>query len=56
MYSPDGAHLKALAKKPLLAFDENRDFATQKKEITAKLMELLGEMPEKLTLKCKLKA
>ncbi|MBQ8196509.1 MAG: acetylxylan esterase [Clostridia bacterium] len=48
MYSPDGAHLKMLAKKPLMAYDETRDFATQKEEITAKLMELFGDMPDKI--------
>ncbi len=48
MYSPDQGHLNALAKKPLLAFDENQDFAMQQERLEAKLLELLGEMPDKL--------
>ena len=50
MYSPDGAHLRELAQKPLLAFDSEKDFETQKAEITQKLSELLGRMPKKVPL------
>jgi len=50
MYSPDGMHEVLIRKKPILAFDENKDFATQKKAITEKLKELLGEMPTPVPL------
>ncbi len=50
MYSPDGGHDYIISKKPKLAFDENKDFATQQKEIRQKLKELLGEMPERVDL------
>jgi len=50
MYSPDGGHSIQFARKPLLAFDETRDFAAQKEQIRAKLMELLGDMPDPVPL------
>lgn len=50
MYSPDGAHLRELKKKPLLAFDETKPFEPQKQAIKQKLTELLGRMPEKVDL------
>ncbi len=50
MFSPDGAHLYEINAKPLLAFDENKDFESQKKAIKEKLMECLGRMPEKVDL------
>lgn len=48
MYSPDRTHEILLSQKPQMAFDENGDFSTQKKQIREKLMELLGNMPEKV--------
>ena len=49
-YSPDGAHLAQLAKKPTLAFDETKDFAAQRDAIRKKFLELLGDMPKKVPL------
>lgn len=48
MYSPDGTHEILFSQKPILAFDEKQNFTTQKKRIKEKLVELLGEMPEKV--------
>lgn len=48
MYSPDGAHLRELGKRPSLAFDKARPFDIQKEQITQKLRELLGRMPERV--------
>ena len=45
MYSPDVAHDRQLAQGGLLAFDEAKDFETQKRAIKAKLLECLGDMP-----------
>ena len=50
MYSPDGGHDLLYANKPLLAFDENRSFEEQKREITDKILECLGDKPEKVPL------
>ena len=50
MYSPDKAHEAMYAQKPILAFDETQDFQSQRTKIKEKLMELLGEMPEKVDL------
>lgn len=50
MYSPDGMHWKLLNEKKALAFDENKDFATQQKAIREKLIELLGERPQPVPL------
>jgi dienelactone hydrolase len=50
MYSPDGTHLAMLRDKKLLTFDENKDYAAQKKAIKEKLTELLGEMPKQVPL------
>lgn len=50
MYSPDGGHKLIFERKPLLAFDENKDFQTQKIQIKEKLTELLGDMPRKVEL------
>ncbi|MBE6541869.1 MAG: hypothetical protein E7672_05420 [Ruminococcaceae bacterium] len=50
MYSPDAAQSIVFAQKPLLAFDEEKDFITQKEQIRAKLLECLGDMPEKVPL------
>ncbi len=50
MFSPDGTHLALLRKKPQLAFDETKDFATQQKAIKEKLVELLGHRPEPVPL------
>lgn len=50
MYSPDEAHLKQIAAKKALSFDENKDFATQQKAIREKLIELLGELPKQVPL------
>lgn len=50
MYSPDGGHEILMQQRPKLAFDENCDFAIQKKRIKEKLTELLGEMPERVDL------
>ncbi len=50
MYSPDDQHIEILKNKPLLAFDENGDFKAQKKQISEKFIELLGEMPKKVEL------
>ena len=36
MYSPDGMHEVLIRKKPILAFDETKDYAEQKKAITEK--------------------
>ena len=46
MYSPDGTHRAILEAKPSMAFDENKDFATQRAALKQKLTELLGEKPE----------
>lgn len=48
MYSPDGGHDLALLKRPSLAFDETKDFAAQQKALRKKLLECLGDMPEKV--------
>ena len=48
MYSPDKGHESLFAHKPLLSFDEKKDFETQRSQIRNKLLELLGEMPEKV--------
>ena len=50
MYSPDEAHSLIFDTKPLLAFDESKDFLAQKERITKKLIQLLGDMPEKAEL------
>ncbi len=50
MYSPDEGHALLFQRRPLLAFDETLDFAPQKKRIGEKLIELLGDMPEKTAL------
>lgn len=50
MYSPDEGHLRILHQRPLLAFDEKQDFMVQKKRIKEKLIELLGDMPQKTEL------
>ena len=50
IFSPDIVHDEALNKKPLLAFDEKKDFWEQKKNITGKLKLLLGNMPEEVNL------
>lgn len=54
MYSPDGAHLREFNKKPKMAFDETKDFATQQKAIKKKLLELLGHSPKKVPLNPKI--
>lgn len=46
MYSPDNAHEELLARKPLLAFDENKPFKAQQTAIRKKLKELLGEIDD----------
>ena len=48
MYSPDICHDLALQKRPSLAFDETKDFAAQQKALREKLLECLGDMPEKV--------
>lgn len=50
MLSPDYGHTAQLRRKPRLAFDETADFETQRTAISQKLMELLGQMPEKVPL------
>jgi len=49
-YPLDICHEKLIRRKPLLAFDETRDFGEWKKEIKEKLTEILGDMPEKCDL------
>ena len=48
MYSPDGCHDLALKNRPSLAFDETKNFAAQRKALREKLLECLGDMPEKV--------
>lgn len=50
MYSPDGGHKLLYSQKPLYAYDETLDYAEQKARMKEKLMELLGEMPDKVPL------
>lgn len=50
MYSPDGGHTLLYAKKPIYAFDETLDLTEQKDRMKAKLMELLGDMPDLVPL------
>lgn len=48
-FSTDKCHeLWFSRRKPELSFDENKDYGTWKKQVEAKLKELLGEMPEKV--------
>ncbi len=46
MYSPDGTHRAKLNERPILAFDENKNFEEQQRVLRQKLTELLGERPE----------
>ncbi len=48
MFSPDGNHAALLDAGGVLAFDESKDFAAQKAQIRAKLLELLGDEPERV--------
>ena len=50
-YSPDLIHEKIVSTRtPLLMFDENADYITWKNSVKEKLVELLGDMPEKVPL------
>lgn len=49
-YSPDTAHEAIMAAKPMLAFDEKKPFAEQKKAIYDKLRALLGDEPKRVPL------
>lgn len=47
-FSPDICHEYLLAnRRPALAFDDNNDYTSWKKRVSQKLIELLGDMPEK---------
>lgn len=50
MFSPDEGHFSQFKQKPLLRFDETKDFESQRNAIKEKLFELLGDMPEKVPL------
>jgi len=53
-YSPDTGHDRELyGKKPLLSFDKNCNYTERKALIREKLVELIGEMPEKVPLNIK---
>lgn len=46
-FSSDICHEQIIAKrKPLLSFDENNDYAVWRSNVSAKLTELLGDMPD----------
>lgn len=48
IFSSDICHEKLLRKrKPLLAYDENKNFKVWREQIREKVTELLGDMPEK---------
>ena len=54
MFSPDEAHLYEISQKPLLAFDENKDFNQQREAIREKFFACLGRMPQKVDLNPKI--
>jgi len=50
MYNPDLCHNDILQQKPLMAFDAVKDYQTQAKAIKEKIMECLGDVPQKVAL------
>lgn len=50
MYSPDGTHQRLLAQKLPLSFDGTQDFAAYQRSIKEKLIDLLGDTPERVPL------
>ena len=50
MYSPDGTHQRLLAQKLPLSFDGTQDFAAYQRSIKEKLIDLLGDIHERVPL------
>ena len=50
MYSPDGTHQRLLAQKLPLSFDGTQDFVAYQRSIKEKLIDLLGDTPERVPL------
>ena len=50
-FSPDNCHELLLTEvTPLLRFNEERDLASWRQEVKAKLFELIGDKPESVPL------
>ena len=48
-FSPDNCHERLFATRtPLLRYNDDRDLATWREEVRAKLTELMGDMPERV--------
>ncbi|MBR7117488.1 MAG: acetylxylan esterase [Clostridia bacterium] len=50
-FSPDACHERLLRERtPLLRYNEERDYDAWRKDLKAKLIELIGDMPERVPL------
>ncbi len=49
-FSPDRCHERLLEREPLLRYNDSRDFDAWRAEVKAKLVELLGDTPERVPL------